>query len=282
MTEKSIEFLMGIDHIDWLLDVLCKVGREGVTKSQFEDTLIEISNRRIKQRKSKSIEMYRSWLITLKLLNEMNDNRKYTLTERGENFCKVYSAGNKQRYEKMLSSYLFRNEKVGRHFKRYKEIIKERIRIGNPITKDEMKNHFQGESYRVLYHLSRKAGIITVTPKTKKLGIKKSQRPNVTLASFKNLIKKFYDAAIKNKNGLHLQKHYVEIYKIRDDILSYWGLEEPKVFDELFTKLLGSPLGKNIQIHSAAPQWFTDRKFKPKDVSFRNEEKIYVFMSINK
>lgn len=281
MVTRKIDFLMGIDHADWLLDVLCKIGNNGVTKAQFEDFLIEISKNRIKHRESKTIEMYRSWLSTLKLINDMHLNKKYTLTERGKKFCKEYSAGNKTRYKKMLRSYLFRNEKVGSHFKKFRKLVKDHLEDGKPITKDEIKDHFVGESHRVLFSLGRKAGIITVTKKEEKLGIKKFKKAPIKLTRFKNLVKKAYNTAIENNNGLHLQKHYVEIYKIRDDVLSYLGLEDPTEFDKLFTELLKNSTGKDIQIHSAAPQWFTDRGFTPEEASFRYEGKIYVFMSFN-
>jgi len=164
-------------------------------------------------------------------------------------------------------------------FKDYLFKIEHRAKENNPITRKEIKKQFLAETERALFSLSYAAGMITLT-KNGKLGIKPKKEISVSSKQFSNSVKKAYFSEINEKNGLHLQKHYVEIYKIRDIISSKFGWEENFKFDKMFSELLSSKQGGEIQIHGAAPQWFTEKGLDLNDIAFREEGKVYIFMSL--
>ena len=202
-TSKISESLMGIDHADWLFGVLCKI-ENGKTKSETEELFMIVSKGHIKKRDSKTIEMYRYWLTTLKLLNGLK-NKKYTLTHNGKKFCEKYNKQDKTSYQKFLRSILMRNSRVGPFFKKYRKIISIKTKSNNPITRDDSKKEFLEETERALFTLGIASDMIKIN-KQNQLSLKFHKKQHISLRQFKIKIKKAYASLISESSGLHLQK----------------------------------------------------------------------------
>lgn len=292
---------MVIEHIDWLMESLCSV-KELVTYKEYERSLIEISSGNVIKSTSdtdKSIQMYLYWLTTLVLL-EGDRTKNYSISPIGKKLCE-YRKKNKIKYQTLLRDILLTNKRVGYFFNKYKEKIEERTKQLKPITRNEIKSFFKtqkehstgAETERILFKFSQEAGMVTET-KDGYLAVKLQKPIEITPKKFKKAVIDAYNSIVNRIPEFHLKKIYVEIYKVRSIVVPYLGMTYTE-FDKSLTDLLKSKEGKHINIYPAAPQWFTERiperksdeeddkqGLKTEDVSFRFEEKIYVFMSILK
>lgn len=275
-TPKS---LMALDHADWLFDFLSKI-ENGKSKSETEQLLLKISKGKIRSNESKSIEMYRYTLTTLELLT-MDRNKNYVLTPIGREFCSHYSNNNKNSYQKILRSVLLQNARMSIFFKKYLSIIDERSLTTELATCNDIKQEFGSGTGRTLIMLSEFANMVKIIDTDKLISVlNKKQSP--TLQQFSSLVRDTYS---KFNNGgyiSYLKNKYVEIFEVRKIILANLNWYEYEDFNNLFKQLLEDPLGKNICIYVAAPQWFDEKTNgrKKEDVSFKHNGKIYVFMSI--
>ncbi|MGI0047540.1 MAG: hypothetical protein ACREBB_10210 [Nitrosotalea sp.] len=291
--------LMVIEHIDWLLDSLCSV-TETITFEEYGRKLIAISSNEVMRsysKTNKSIQMYIYWLTTLELFD--GDHAKhFSVSPLGERLCQ-YRKKNKTKYQILLSNILLKNKRVGSFFRKYKEIIEERNKQLKPITRNDIKSYFKtkhekstgAETERVLFKFSQEAGIVKAT-KDGHLIVKTKRQEKLTLEKFKKAVFDAYNSIVNAVSEFHLKRKYVEIYKVRSLVESVLSMMENDEFDKWFTILLKSNEGKSISIYPAAPQWFTEQKFdsdkktspkglKTEDVTFRFEDKLYVFMSIS-
>jgi len=258
-----------------------------VTFDEFEKLLIKESHRNI-DRGSKSVEMHLYMLTTLKLVDAREEGgvRKYLRTPLGSRLCSSRTDPSREDdYRKCLRSVLMLSNTTGPFFRRFLSIIDRRLKERNPISLLEIKRLFKGETARTLYSLGKEAGLIAerngllILQPTRHDDIKDFQK-------FRQEVEKAYEAFVEREiAGTHLRTIYVEISKVRDIVLSVFGLTELKdseKFDEMLRKLLDSEEGRNIHVYGAAPQWLPERKSPAfEETVFRYKDKIYVFMSIS-
>lgn len=281
---------MQIDHPDWLFEPLCMMSGS-VSFAEYERSLVKESRKGgqgiIKDKGSKSVEMHLYILTTLKLVEAYGENEslRYRRTPLGDKLCDLRGPlSSRSEYQKYLRSVLLRNKVIGPIFRQFLSIVNERFEKGKPATRDDIKELFRGETYRTLISLGKDAGLITVVnnflrPRSAKQG------NIVDMRLFSRLVRKSYSAFRGQREGAQPQTIYVEIARLRDVVLSIFGLTDEDAnekFDQAFAKLLDTKAGVDIHIHGAAPQFLPERS-DPSFESrvFRYKGKIYVFMSIS-
>lgn len=286
---------MQIDHPEWLFGVLCSM-KKPLTFGEFEDLIVRISHQlrgnnakpsKGIEKGSKSVEMNLYMLSTLKLVESNGEKGAlhYTRTSLGDQLCELRKlSSTSPNYRRYLRSVLMRNSVIGPMFRDFMALVNKRFKRGRPLSTHEMKELFSGETDRTLLSLGKDAGLITV--------VRGFVRPceaeegNLEdMVTFHTALQRSYSALSEARTaGLQPRSIYVEIAKIRDVMLSLFGLtgDDTKVkFDQMLTTLLESPRGRNIHLHGAAPQYLpekSDPEFE--DRVFRYKDKIYVFMSI--
>jgi len=260
---------------------------KSVTFDEFEKLLIKISHYSIK-RGSKSVEMHLYMLTTLKLVETCEEGgvSTYFRSPLGDELCSGRTDPLRQEdYRKRLRSVLMLNDVTGPFFRRFLSIIDRRLRQHNPISLIDIKRLFRGETARTLYSLGKEAGLIA--ERNGLLILRPSRQNNIEdFRKFRQEVEKAYKASKRReRTGAQLRTIYVEISKVRDIVLSVFGMTGPgdkERFDRMLQKLLDSEEGRNIHVYGAAPQWLPERSdptFEEK--VFRYKGKIYAFMSIS-
>jgi len=261
--------------------------RKSITFHEFENLLIRTSRHSI-ERGSKSVEMHLYMLTTLKLVEARTEEGvlRYFRTPLADRLCHSRAdLSRRDDYRKRLRSVLMRNNITGIFFRRFLSIIGNRFEQRNPISLGEIKRLFKGETARTLYSLGKEAGLIADSNGL--LFLQPVRQENIEdFQKFRQEVEKVYEAfKVRETTGTHLRAIYVEISKMRDIVLSTFGLTESKdkrKFDKMFRKLLESEDGRNIHLYGAAPQWLPERNAPTfEEMVFRYKGKIYVFMSIS-
>jgi hypothetical protein len=233
-------------------------------------------------RRSKSVQHHLYTLTFLELVQSQGSRSslRYLRTELGDRLCQA-RATDRETYQRMLSSILLRNETTGPLFRKFLKIVRKGVDKHSPVDRSKLRGQFVGETVRTLVCLGKEAGLISEVQGLFRLNTA-HQRNIEMLTEFANEVISTYRAVVRKQDGAGPRTIYVEIGKIRNIVLSIYGSSEERKFNQMFTKLLDSPEGRDIHLYGAAPQWLPGREdpqFESK--VFRYKEKIYAFMSIS-
>ena len=194
----------------------------------------------------------------------------YQKTETANEICRLMHKDAKKIASK-IRYLLLHNFEKGPLFQDFKNFAKEK----KEFSLDDVKKRYKvWRTIPSLIEWSILARIIDIDREEEKMWyLKEKEGKDIPIKEFWNALKEIF-YRMKSETAFGTDIFYVDITKIRTSMCLKWTWPNEK-WDKHMTKLLKSPLGKNLRLYGSTPSTFETKE------TFSFKDTLYAYIGIN-